>query len=64
MNFTKNLHQTRACKNRVKYKEQGKTDKIKKAGSSKIKGKHKWEKPKKMKETANRNKKGDQVLQV
>ena len=30
INYIKNLHQTPVCKNRVKYKEQAKTDKTKK----------------------------------
>ena len=61
INFTKNLHQTPAFKNRGKYQEQAKSDKIEKMGSKKIKENHNREKPKKMKETAKRNKKGDQA---
>ena len=60
INFTKNLHQTPACKYRGKYKERGKTDNIKKMGSSKIKGNRNQKKRKRLKETAKRNKKGDQ----
>ena len=59
-NFTKNLPQTPACKSRGKYKEQAKTDKFKKMGSSKIKENHNREKPRKMKETAKRHSRGDQ----
>ena len=60
INFTKNFHQTPACKNKEKYTERAKPHKTKKWVLAKIKENHNREKPKKMKETAKQNKEGDQ----
>ena len=49
INFTENFPQTPVCKSTGKYKEQSKTDKFKKMGSSKIKENHSGEKLKKIK---------------